>query len=470
MKHIRMSHIFKKASYKRCCLVVIAFVLAATSSLSAHAEIQVSENVHSNVFKQLNNIYFYEKDDNCLPTGGSSTSAATGGAIGGAGANPQNGIQVYQFLIGKGLSPVQALGIIGNLMQESGYQTLSLDPAGTCVAARTSGSMVCGIAQWLGSRLDNLLARSNPYTIETQEAFLWEELTTTYSSVYNHLITATDVHTATDIFVREYEVPCTDSTPGFSSAEACFQFESDKRTRLALSAAATLGIDLNDPTSTVTTLTPIGGTATSPLSGSSTVATPGAGCAVSGALGSGVAGAGFIATVQGYVLPEFHDGPYTGADKAMPDYVTAADAAQAAGRHVGNGASPYYADCAGFVTTLVNNTFDPSFNAYATGGGATPALSSWLADSSHGWSLVGNGNSLNISQLQPGDVAITKGGGHTWIYIGDVPGFSSKFAEAANTSRVPMAMISDSQMVAYNGRTTEWYRFNGSTGALSTAL
>jgi len=66
---------------------------------------------------------------------------------------PQNVVRAYRFLTDKGLSGAQASGIVGNLMAES-YPELranAFNPEG-------GGQGAYGIAQWRGSRLDDLNA------------------------------------------------------------------------------------------------------------------------------------------------------------------------------------------------------------------------------------------------------------------------------------------------------------------------
>ena len=94
----------------------------------------------------------------------------TGVGEGGAGAGTalvgnDNIEKVLRFFVGKGLSLKQAAAIAGNLEQESRINPTienSID--------------AYGIAQWLGGRKNNLKAKSNYNTLETQLEFLWEEL------------------------------------------------------------------------------------------------------------------------------------------------------------------------------------------------------------------------------------------------------------------------------------------------------
>lgn len=159
----------------------------------------------------------------------------------------------------------------------------------------------------------------------------------------------------------------------------------------------------------------------------------------------------FQQKVLDYVLPDYHAPNFTGASNAKPGYVQAADKAVAEGRYVGNGGNSWYADCGGFVTTLiVDSGHDTTYNkAESGGGGPTETQYAWLE--SH-WQLLGRAEDIDAATLQPGDVWITRGRGHTFVYIGDVPGINSKAASASNMERVPMAA---SEKMTSPGN---WYR------------
>lgn len=69
----------------------------------------------------------------------------------------------WNFLIGQGFTRNQTAGILGNIMQEHGFKTSDV-PGGL------------GIAQWMGGRRANLMARANYLHINTQLQFLVDEL------------------------------------------------------------------------------------------------------------------------------------------------------------------------------------------------------------------------------------------------------------------------------------------------------
>lgn len=158
--------------------------------------------------------------------------------------------------------------------------------------------------------------------------------------------------------------------------------------------------------------------------------TPGAPSVSSGECSESSAGSGgdMSALTLKYAWPEWHASGFT---ERKPDYVKAIDDAKSKGMYIGgcNGV-----DCGAFVTRLViDSGWDAGYNSSGKGG-ATPDQQSWAE--SH-WSKIGTGSSIDTANLQPGDVAFSPG--HTFIYVGDIPGFGSKIASASLCQRAPMA-------------------------------
>lgn len=100
------------------------------------------------------------------------------------------------FFRNKGLSDVQARGIVGNLMQESrGNHT-----------AINKSSKAFGLAQWLGSRKQRLIQKygSNP-TVSQQLEFIWEELNSTEGKAFQKLLNTNTISDATKVFAKHFE-------------------------------------------------------------------------------------------------------------------------------------------------------------------------------------------------------------------------------------------------------------------------
>lgn len=102
----------------------------------------------------------------------------------------ENEVITWNFLIGKGLSREQAAGIMGNLMQEHGFNT--------------TGD---GLAQWTGSRQSRLRSMypTTYDTIQSQLDYLWYELSGPYASVLTAIKAQTTVAGAVVVFQNQFE-------------------------------------------------------------------------------------------------------------------------------------------------------------------------------------------------------------------------------------------------------------------------
>lgn len=143
--------------------------------------------------------YSREQSSACPPKDGSpNTSVPTGSTT---------GETVYKFLLSKGLTAKQALGIVANLSQESGGGTLNLN-------TEANNGTHYGIAQWGGNRLANLRSFAQKQgkdasDIGVQANFIWEEISTTYkSSVLEPLKATATVSDAILVWLEHYEIPC----------------------------------------------------------------------------------------------------------------------------------------------------------------------------------------------------------------------------------------------------------------------
>lgn len=80
--------------------------------------------------------------------------------------NTANAQVAYQYFLGKGLTPAQAAGIVGNLQAESGLRPEAVNSIG-CV----------GIAQWCGGRRQpGIQTGDNARDLQTQLDLIWHEL------------------------------------------------------------------------------------------------------------------------------------------------------------------------------------------------------------------------------------------------------------------------------------------------------
>ena len=142
-----------------------------------------------------------------------------------------------------------------------------------------------------------------------------------------------------------------------------------------------------------------------------------------------------------YAWPEYHAAPYA---NNKPEYQDAMVKAKESGQYVGGGTNGQIGvDCGAFVTRLlIDSNFEPKYNhsgKSSEGAGPTGTQEAWAQKN---WSKVGTGSSINTAELQPGDVAFSPG--HTFVYVGTIPGFDSKIASASFSTtgeswRSPMA-------------------------------
>ena len=144
---------------------------------------------------------------NIKPRRGTTNTGSTSGkeAVSTAEQN-RRGVQIINFFIGKGLTAVQAAGIAGNFFAESGLQLNIVNPS--------SGAY--GLAQWLGSRKQNLFEFASSrgesvgnISLETQLEFTWSELQSFKSLGLADLKAQNTVEDAATSFVNLFERPST---------------------------------------------------------------------------------------------------------------------------------------------------------------------------------------------------------------------------------------------------------------------
>lgn len=121
--------------------------------------------------------------------------------------------KAYNYFIAKGLSPIAAAGIVGNLMQETGGGTENLHPEFT-------GSHN-GIAQWDSGRFAKLQAYATKKglsgsSLAGQLSYLWHELSTSYRGTLSQLKSAKTAEAAARAFDISYEISgeCKGGKPG----------------------------------------------------------------------------------------------------------------------------------------------------------------------------------------------------------------------------------------------------------------
>lgn len=106
--------------------------------------------------------------------------------------------QAMEYFINKGLNPIHAAGIVGNLLQESNLDPDAINPS----------SKAYGIAQWLGNRKTKLQQKyGKSPTFEQQLDYLWEELNSSEKSALNHLLATKSYSEAINSIMNRFERP-----------------------------------------------------------------------------------------------------------------------------------------------------------------------------------------------------------------------------------------------------------------------
>ena len=367
-----------------------------------------------------------------LPTASSSASTTNccatptkgGGVVKMLSDNPETALG-YLMSAGNGtkLTLAQAAGVVGNLQVES---SPNVDP-------RASNGTHIGIAQWDDNRWNNGVVKfaadmnGDPYDLAIQLRYLaWEMgLTDEWKD-----------HPSTNGGVAD-AVRAT-STP--EEAAVVFEATFERSGGSALSQRQSNAKALYDK-----------------YKDSSSLSSSGA--ALPGTSASCSSGSGGTSALQNYTLKyawkELNHSP---RKERTPDYTDAISTAVNEGRYVGEEGI----DCGGFVTTLLYDSgFDKTYNKDAKGG-PTYEQEAWAKAN---WQRLGaangtyepDGSKFTEDKLQPGDVAFSQG--HTWIYVGEISGFESKYASASQGIKAPSA---GEEGFFYDQNV--WYRKKSSSG------
>lgn len=140
-------------------------------------------------------------------------------------------------------------------------------------------------------------------------------------------------------------------------------------------------------------------------------------------------------TVRKYAWPDWQPDSQRGLE-ATTGYQAAIAAAKKADRFWGKDTPgrPDGIHCSAFASRVIHDSgWDKGFNygdVRAQGAGFIGEQLRWMKSN---WELVGKGSELKESDLKPGDVGVSLGGGldHTWLYVGKMSGFNGTYAEAS---------------------------------------
>ena len=88
----------------------------------------------------------------------------------------------------------------------------------------------------------------------------------------------------------------------------------------------------------------------------------------------------------------------------------------------------FWADCAAFTGTVVNNLIDHSYP-----GNLVSAQRTYLTEKGSGWKIIGTSSNYRPQDYKAGDIFITAAGyqGHTFMWVGDYKGVKNVVAEAS---------------------------------------
>jgi len=116
-----------------------------------------------------------------------------------------NAEKIFNFFTAQGFQPNQAAAFVGNFYAESNLDPKALNP-------NDKGKPAFGIAQWRGSRYDDLITYSEevglpPDSLTTQLNFVMHELNTTESQAHGKIRASGSVGDATTVVSRYYERP-----------------------------------------------------------------------------------------------------------------------------------------------------------------------------------------------------------------------------------------------------------------------
>lgn len=315
----------------------------------------------------------------------------------------------FESLGGKGFTKEQAIGIAGNMMSESAFQTGAENPS----------SAAYGLVQWLGGRRENLeaFAKSKgkePTDPNLQVEFIDHELSTSEKATAEAFRDTTRYSTPEEwcrewykLFERggegeygkreEYATEFSSlSIPGGSSTSCESNLDMSDMVNLAISVAHPLGTPKSE---------------------------------------TEVPSAGSCAGAK---------------DKARKEYVELREKqlAEAPDGHKGGLDDGWFADCGKFVGSVVIMAADPDFPQAGT------YTQEPYVQSSSKWKEIGTISSFD--ELQPGDIFFKDNPGHTGMYVGEVDGETHVIAQASLCDYTPRLSPAYSEQLNFR-----WYRYVG---------
>ncbi len=389
-------------------LVLLVALLIGTLPNTASAV----GGVYDEGFYQGNDILYYTPGGSSRCAGGSSAPTPTTSLDIPGLTGSDNAEKVWNYLTSSsvGLSPEQAAGIMGNISQESGFNP-------DLEENTTRAEKGYGIVQWTFGRRTELEEAAERQKVAVSDlgfqlAFMVQESQsrTIDSWVLDHAA-GNDYGSIGD---NEWEVLKRQKT---TEEAAHFWHASFERSADTVSQIKERIDDANKFLQQFTGRTASGGATTG-----------GTNCS------SSFTGGDLIETLLAYAHPEYTEGQYPLNPAPKPAYLEAATRLEKEGKWVGGGTAEIGVagiDCGGFVSILLTQSgFEPEYNyGLDPSKGASNQQYGQLPWAKANWKFLGNGGSINVSDLKPGDVAYSDG--HTFLFVGQVNGFSSQYASAS---------------------------------------
>lgn len=189
--------LLKKNKY-RIIIGIVTFIFIY-SYIFPSISYAISQNALNSI---LNNTFFFDPNATVCNMNGSSISSSTNASL--SALNGSNTRMAFQFFRTQGLSNIAAAALVGNFAEESGGVVPS--------RLQIGGGAGHGIAQWGGSRWQGVVTLASqlglsPFSMKPQLAFVWQELTTGYTSVLQSLKTTTSLSSAVQNVMTNYEKP-----------------------------------------------------------------------------------------------------------------------------------------------------------------------------------------------------------------------------------------------------------------------
>lgn len=174
-----------------------------------------NDNLHETIGKGTQQFAQAISDGLGATPGNSSAASAGAGCKCGAGSTTNltgsnNEEKIFNYLVGRGLKPYQAAGIMGNMQVESSFNPKALEP-NTTGDAPIEG-LGYGLVQWTFSdRQAPLIKKAQDsgrkvYDLGLQLEYIFDELEGPYKTVYDELKKSTDYKQATLIIELGYEI------------------------------------------------------------------------------------------------------------------------------------------------------------------------------------------------------------------------------------------------------------------------